>query len=441
MTDASPSRRRFLRGLGGVALVGAAGCSALPGGGEDAPTLSAATLRSVVDEDAPDVPRTLPVPIEAAYLDAVVAGIEETLAGVPITFTASHVPNGAIREELTRQRERVATRRDTAAEAASPYEALQSLHRARGDAASVAAAWAAIEDGLTRGELLDRTSEIEDARSAFVERWTYHGVDPARSAVVHSAIEQRVQTTTQVAEVDASVLVREPENPLTVGELAEDLARGVAAIEDAAYLYDRYLASLDEPRDQLDRLEDAAATLVGRVEARHRALPAVDGADPSVLVDRDVSETPAAEVLEGLYWRLDSLDYVTQELADGRPAHAILVATTTLAAARALDSVREAIEAGETYAIETVDDVRTRRSDAVSALAETVAQVEDRALANADLTRLADQVDRVDERLAGHDDEILTELVSYEVAEYVQVAAMARALPATIEAVSTVFDR
>ena len=437
MMDGFLDRRRFLRGLGTVALVGASGCSALSGEGKSPPTIPASALGTIVDDAPPTIPERVPVEIEPTYLDSIETTIRDTLTQVPSPFTATDIPNGAIREDLNQHRDRVDTYLQAAAEAASPYEALRRYRRAQERAAQVAAAWATVDADLTRDAVLERTAELEAERSAFTRRWEYLGDEPERSTVVHSILEQRLRTTERIATIVESDLEREPPNAITIGELAGSIERGFGAIEDAAYLYDRYLESLTEPTDQRPTFEAAAASLVGTIESRRASLPSIEPSNPSALVDRDISDTPAAEALEELYWRLDAPRYSSEERAAGRPAHAIVIAKTILARFRALSSIRDDVEAGESYEIESADDVRAIRSAAISALTAAQDAIDSVVLANGDLARLANQLQDVDRRLEPHDDDVRADLLGYEVAEYVQIAAMARALPETTKQVET----
>ena len=437
MTDIRSSRRRILGGVGTAALLGVSGCSAISGWQDEPPTIPASELRAIVDESPPILPETFPADIESSYLDSIAEGISGRLYSVPTPFTASDIPNGAIRKDLNHQRDRVDTLLQTANESDSPYEALWLYRRARGQAASVAAAWATIDHGLTRDDVIGRTSELETARSEFVRRWEYLGTEPIRSTVVHSALEQRVRTTERIIDIDESDLDREPANAITIGELAGEVERGFASIEDAEYLYDRHLQSLPDPMDQRAILGEAAATLARTIESRHASLPSVDPSNPSALVDRDISDTPAAEVLEGLYWRLDSPSYPSEELLTGRPAHAIVVAKTILARLRAFTSVLDQVEAGETYEVLSSEEVRASRAEAISAITSAQSEITKPVLANSDLARLADQLQDVDSRLKRHEEDVATDLIDYEIAVYVQTTAVAHALPATIEQVTT----
>ena len=417
MTKQFLNRRRFLHGLGAVALVSTSGCSTLSGVEDSPPTIPAESLKAIVEDRPPRIPEIFPVDIEASYLDSFGAGIDAALAGVPSPFTSSEIPNGAIRQDLNNRRDRLNTLLETAAEAASSYEALRLYYRARGEAAAVLAGWSVIAEGVTREEVVDRTAEIDAARASFIDRWDYLGADPTRTTVVHSALEERVHTAHHIADVDESDLDREPENPITIADLAGELERGLAAIEEAAYLYDRHRASLTDPTDLHDDLEQAATSLVGTIETRQAGLPTVDPSNPSALVDRDIEDTPAAEVLEGLYWELDSASYPREELQEGRPAHAIRVAKTTLARLTAFASVREDIEAGASYAVESARDVRSIRSAAIAALSDAQGELDIGMLANDDLARLADRLDDVDRRISRDDGAVRAAFLGFEADE------------------------
>lgn len=433
MSDRGLDRRRFLHGLGVAAALGTAGCSGVTLGTENEPTIDAGKLQALTAEPAPSIPERIPVDIEAAYLDELDADVRETLETVPTPLTATHVPNGAIREDLTHLREHVETDLEAARNAASPYESVETYGRATSAATEVATAWAVIDEGVTRADVTDRVSAIDQARARFRRRWAYVGDDPVVATVVHAALETRVRTATRILADEPSGRPHPPENALTIGELAGRLEEARFAIETADYLDQRYTDSLDDETALHGRFDAAADTLATAVSDRTRQLPDFDPENPDALVDREISGTLAAEVLESLYREIDpESNFVADQLDDGYPANAVLSAVWTLAKLRAFESVRNRVADGESFTIESVADVRSRRAAAVDALREPPDGLESLVLANQVRSQLAHDLRFADRRLSDHDGSVRPSFVHYEVGTYIEIDAITQALPASV---------
>lgn len=444
MIDDALSRRRVLGLAGSTVLLGSglAGCSALPFGDsrDDTATIPGTDLQAVTDGERPEIPRTLPVDVESSYLAGVGDRVRTHLASVPTPLDETDVPNGAIRRELTQVHDRAETLLETAESAPTPFEAMGTLRRAREEARTLAAAWAAIDEGLTSEDVAESVTEIEDARTALLGRWRYVGDDPIRATVVHATIERYVDRARRLATSRASPRGRRPTNPLTIGEYAGHLERSLATLEDAAYCYDRYASSLDEPTEYLVALEGAAGSLVEEVGRRSGELPDVEPDETSALVESDVSDTPAAEVLERFYWDVGEPDYPAETRAAGRPAYAIVLAHGALARLRALESLREAIDDGETFAVESAADVRATRSSAIDAVTSARSTSPAPDLTNREFSRLSSRLADADERIARYDDSVRPGQLDHLVAEYVAVRAIASALPETSANVTAVLE-
>lgn len=443
MSEDGLSRRRVLGLAGSTVLgVGLAGCSALPLGDnpEEATAIPVADLQAVTEAPRPVIPRTLPVYIESSYLAEQTGRVREHLASVPTPLDETDVPNGAIRRELTHVRERAETLLDRAESAPTSFEAMETLRRARGNARTLTAAWAAIDEGLTREGVAGMVTEIEDARTNLLGRWRYVGEDPIRATVLHATIERYVASARRLATNPEFPRSRRPTNPLTIGEYAGHLERSLATLEDAAYCYDRYSSSLDDSIDLLVVLEGSAASLVEAVGRRSGDLPDLDPDEATALVDRDVSDTAAAEVIERFYWDVGEPDYVPETRAAGRPARTIVLAQGALARFRALESVREEINGGETYTVESSADVRAVRSSAIDAVTAARSASPAPVLTNRELSRLSSRLADADEEIDRYDDPVQPKQLDHVVSEYVAVRAIAAALPETNENVTTVLE-
>lgn len=421
-------RRAFLRGAGTVGLLGTAGCSAILGGGDAAPTIPAGQLHSIIADDPPSVPEAIPVDVEAAFLRDSADAVRSILRSVPTPFTAEEIPNGVIRQQVSSTVDRARSYLHGAEEADSAYQAMWRLRRARGEARSAAAAWAAIDAGLTRGQVADRAPDLLSAIQAFTEAWQYVGDDPVRAALVHSVLEQWIHGARNRATIGRARFQREPENPLTIGELAGDLAQARAAVEQSRYVFNRFAPSLAEERDLLQIIQLAAGTLAEAVRDRRRALPDVE--DPAELVDGDAS--PAAlDALDLLYAEATQLEDAEQARAAGRPASGVVLAQPVLARFRAIEHLQDRLTDGASFAVEGADDVRAIRSDAVEAIRSAREATSVPLLTDWVLADLSDQLRRADDDLADSEGSVQVEFLEFTLSEYVYVEAIARGIPET----------
>lgn len=438
MRDTETTRRRLLALTAGVGSVALAGCSGLSLTGDESVTLDGEALRALTEDDAPDVPQTLPVDIQSSYLDESEARARQLLESVPSEFTSEQIPNGVIRRRLADTRERAADQLGRAQSAGAPYERLLQLQYARAEAQYAAAAWAAIDAGYTREDVFAETDEIRESLREFRDQWQYVGTDPVRAVVVHGALESEARSATGF--LDSPGGRRDSSTALGVGELAEDLERARVSTADATHLLDRYTASLADPREVMQTFESARETLVSDLRTRRRERFGSDpeSVEPESLVDQDISGTPAATVLREL---ADDLQYRELE-ADPRSdslASDVLVAHDRFVRYRALDAVVSRIEAGETFSVESVDDVRRYRADAVDAL-EVARSGDVSPLTRHRLPALARQVRQADYELARVDDTVRVSWHQYTFADYVAVAAMAGETPAASKQVADVLS-
>lgn len=433
------SRRATLALAGSVAL---AGCSALqdPLGDEQHTTIDGTRLQQVATAEGPSIPETVPVDVERAALDDARARAEDLLASVPVPLGPSEIPNGAIREELSRKYEEAEDELARATEAGSRFEAMERLRRARGDARAAATAWDSIDAGVTRSDLEADLPGLRDDDAAFRERRRYVGDDPVRAVVVHDAVEdllERVQR--RVSPDDEERRGREVlANPIAVGEFGGQLEEARAALDDAAYLYDRFEASLSTVRDLGPTFEAASASLLDDVLRRHDNLPSGD--EPSDFVDADVEGTPAAAALEDLYFGIDHTSYSEERHAAGSYASVVLLAYWDLTEFRAFDVLRERVADGERFTVESADEVIARRQSAVEAVNAALADSAFPVLARHVVSSLAGHVRYADDELERVDDEVRVEWLDRELSHYVVTEAIADVLPATTEQVAEALD-
>ena len=425
MSDHTLTRRGAL-----AALSALAGCGATNPLGDDRTELDGAAIRALVDDSVPAVPERLPVGVGAAHLAASEERARALLDAVPASLGPDDLPNGAIRERIRRKREYAVEGLDAAAEAPTPFERLDALAGARADARFAAGAWRAIDDGLTRDDLRDEAGTVRDDRAAFRDRWRYFGGDPAVAVRVHAEIEERVDAGR------ADVALGEPRryrvgNPLGVGEIAEEIERAHVAVSDAAHCYDRLRASVDEPTDLRTRFLDARRTVREVFESERDDLPPVDAEEPWQVEGVDTEDTPAAEALEELYRPIDPRH--DDEWDDEWLARSLHWAHASLIGLRAFASLRARVADGETFAVESADDVAAVRREAIDAV--RTAAAEPTILGRTALTDAAARLGHADDRLTEVRDDVSAVQIRNEVGRYLVVMARARAVSRASERV------
>ncbi|MFC7172517.1 hypothetical protein ACFQL0_02315 [Haloplanus litoreus] len=111
----------------------------------------------------------------------------------------------------------------------------------------------------------------------------------------------------------------------------------------------------------------------------------------------DVEDTPAAEALEELFRPVDPAH--DDGWGETTPARALTWAHSSFVALRAFTSLRERVREGETFAIESVEDVAAMRTAAVEALRAAEASPADPGLTRLSTAELADRLTWTDEQL------------------------------------------
>ena len=449
MTDRSTRRAARSTRRGFLALAGAAslaGCG-LPDPQKvlhgEPPKVDRAALGAVPSTDSPSVPETVPVEIRRSYLDDGVARTRDLLASVPASFDEEEIPNGAIREELGRKRERARMTLESVDEAASPLGAMETVRDARGEARAVAAGWKAIDADLTQADVRESGRSVFDAAERFRSRWSHDGADPIRAVVVHAEIEARLDAAGNRAERVVAGERTDRENPVAVGELAGELERARASLDDAGHLYERLLATADSSQDLRAGFIAAVETLGSLVGPRRAQLPDGNPNEPSSFVSGNVDGTPVGEAIRRLATDLDHDDAVDSARTADEYASAVLAAHGTLVRVGALNALFRRVEADEHVTVESAADVRTIRADAIAAVESALRKDDYPHLNRTVLSDAAGRVSHADRELARYDGDGAVKVSSAadELGEYAVAAALARATPPTSARVGRVLRR
>lgn len=427
----TPTRRGALALLGGLA-----GCGGVsPLGSSDRTELDGAALRALVG-DAPTIPERLPVDVGQNHLQAAERRARTLLDAVPANLGADEIPNGAIRKRVRDARTHAAERLAAATATTPRFERLSAVGTARADARFAAAAWRAIDAELTRDDLAAEAATVRDDRRALADRWAYVGGDPVDATVVHAAVERRLASARSNATLDEPRRYR-PDNPLGVGEAAEDVERARVAVADAGHFYDRFRATIDDPTDLRSRLRDARTRLFDAfASTRERVASAVaDPERPWRVEGVDIDDTPARGALRRLARPLRA--ELDADGFEGDVARSLLWIHSSFVDLRAFESLRARVADGERFAIESVDDVAAMRTAAVEALRAADEDPAVPALTRAVLAESADRLSAVDAALADADGTVRAEALRHDLSDYLVVRARAQATPPASERVAT----
>jgi hypothetical protein len=422
MTAPALTRRGALALLGTVA-----GCSAVPDQSSGPVELDGAALRALGDDGPPSIPEALPVAPGGAHLAATERRARALVDAVPADLGPAAVPNGAIRERLVRAREHAVETLDGAAATAAPYERLTAFGTARPTARFAAGTWRAIDAGRRREDLADALAAVRRDRRAFAERRAYVGGDPVDATLVHAAVERRLDAARSADRLGDPRRYR-PDNPLAVGEAAEDVERARVAVDDAAHLHDRLVASVDDPTTLRDRLVAAHGALRDEFESARASLPPIDPERPWDVEGVDVGETPAVGALEDLHDPIHPRG--SDAWAETTPALALVWAHRAFVALGGFRSLRARVADGETFAVDGAADVAAMRAAAVEAIRAAERDPGVPALTRGVLAEATDRVAAVDRGLARVDDRVPVTAIRYECAEYLVARARANAATA-----------
>lgn len=431
--------RRGLLALGTGSLASLAGCSGVPGldsDESDPVTIPGSAVREAVGGEVPAIAEPLPVAVESTVVEERRSRVRDLLSSVPAPLTVSDVPNEAIRTEIADVYEEARAALDEVANADGDGERLDRLCDARESARNAAAAWAAVDGSLARSDVESEVDALDGEVRTFRERWRYVGdsEDPIAALLLHAAVENRVGSTVQTVEqFDEWRPIERGDSPVAVGEAAERTERIRASLADARYLYDRWMASLDDEADLEDVFREADESLTGALEERTEALPTADDGDVGVDAETAPIREPLAE-----YRRHSSYDRASRERTREERASVVLELARSLQRARAHQTLRERVERDEYVQVTSAEDVRTLRERAVDATRSVVAGDRHPRLSRRLGAHLSGVISFADDRVLrrADDDSVEVRWITHHLGRYVSAAAAARATPAVAESVA-----
>jgi len=438
MTDErSPSRDTRLTRRGALALGGAtllAGCGAVPNPLKPGPVeLDGAALTRIADREGPAVDHPLPVAVADTHVADSRERAHAMLDGAPLPLTVDDLPNGAMREAIADRAEHAREHLAEAVRETDTRERLELLAHARGPARAVEAAWATVEDDLTAADVRAARRSVREDLRRFRDERAFVGDtgDPVRPVIVHALVGSWLRDADRHLgeEPDES----SPVTPITVGDRASEVEQARATLADARHVGERFTESLTESRSLESTVADARDSLAETIDSRMADKPTEDAALSS-LVDSEsnLEGTVAGTAVRQLH---GDLPYGGEFVPDTDLPGTILWQVETLAQIGGFETLRERIAADEHRTVESAEDVEELRRAAATAVEDAVTESADDRLARTELASLAgwfDYAARDLDRQVG-DDPVELEWIVDDIALYLQIEAIAGAVPAAVD--------
>lgn len=419
MRDGSVTRRGFLSLVGAGAV---AGCSAFEDVASSEPTrISTYGFPEVEGDEYPERPvvPSVPVDIDAVYLDGERDRTTSLLSALPTPLTPDDIPNGHIRGHLTTAAADARTNLGEALAAPTELSALVSLRQARERARYAAEGWAFVTEGRTVPELRrERNGVVSSARS-FRREHEYLGDDPARAAVVHGEIEATLDQAADEDRVHAS----HGGTLLTVAEWGGTIESAQASLDSARHLDAQFTASLPSDVGSVETtLQRAREDLATTLRERQSQLPPEPTAD---------DWGPREELLDELHWRAeDSAETVT---GGPGPASGVVDAARLLAIHGGIERAQQRLDDGETFRVERTEAVMEYRQTAYDAIQAALAESRATPLARTVVSDASTSVVSADWELSRLEGDVRAARVEDAIVSYVIATTMARATPAAVD--------
>ena len=356
------TRRSLLATVGTTVVSGLAGCSGLNPFSEETAVEYDESEIAALPGEIPVVPPAMPVQPTDEHITSARNRVRSLLDDTDI----SRIPNAVVREKLARERESARSALSPDDTERTNVDALEALTHPRSEAMFVDAGFAAFDNALTKDDIQGRRERHHDDAELFLTDYSYVGPpdDPLGAFAEHARLTDWGYTGERMTEPEQH---HEYENTiLHVAELAQDVKWGRAYTADARRLHEHYTATLDDPCDYGERFANVATPLVDDIES-YETSP-----DPDSLtsdIERDVSNTPGAKLLEELAknrW-IGAQDAVENH-DNGHITGAIVSAMRAITADRAFTEVEDAVSDSAYGVPESVDAIAAERAVAVDGL-------------------------------------------------------------------------
>jgi len=356
------TRRSLLATVGTAVVSGLAGCSGLDPFSEETVVEYDESAIAALPGEIPVVPPAMPVQPTDEHITSARNRVRSLLDDTD----SSRIPNAVVREKLARERESARSALSPDDTERTNVDALEALTHPRSEAMFVDAGFAAFDNALTKDDIQGRRERHHDDAESFLTDYSYVGPpdDPLGAFAEHARLTDWGYTGERITEPDQH---HEYEyTVLHVAELAQDVEWGRTYAADARRLHEHYTATLDDPRDYGELFANVAAPLVDDI-ASYATPP-----DPDSLtsdIERDISNTPGAKVLEELgriRW-IGAQDAVENH-DDGHVTGAVVSAMRAMTADQAFTDARNAVSDGAYGVPESIDTIAAERAAAVDGL-------------------------------------------------------------------------
>jgi len=356
------TRRGALAAAGTLALGGCldGGRGRDRGFWDDPPSLDTSGVSGAIETPVPDRPRLVPVSIGGEVSASFADRVDRLLAPIPEPLTATALPNGAIREQITESRDAAREALPASGESATPLRRAERFATARGHAATAVGTWAGVTTEGDPRAVTESVGTVRNRAGSTLDTLPGGASTPLAGAAVYGPIERWLDTALRRDLVGGSAGVDESANPLRAGETVGEVERVRSHVEVGRHLRDRYEGSLAEPEAVAAPLREAAERVGAEVGERLRELHGGDterlrqnpGTD-AFLGDRPIPrDAPSVSLLSRASYRtFEDLWFDPVPIDDWTPDHPATALTRTALARvrlRALDALAARIEDGET---------------------------------------------------------------------------------------------
>lgn len=435
------SRRRVLGATAGVAV----GVSSLAGclsWGDDEPAeppieVDAEAIERLLSIDSPEVPEPVSIEATAAHAESSRDRAESLLAAVPADLEAT-VPNEAVRSDIetaTAEAREYLSAADADFDADSGSagpEVLDSLRRARRNAARAEGMVAVPEEDRTREDVFEAADSVRSSFESLESELTRVGDRIERTLFVYEHVEENLESARSILEDGIGRIAPASSEVEAVGEGSEFVEHARARIEEATHFHDRQPSH--ESFDEAFRA--SAETLLEAAEPRIEGLPE----DPDEVV---ATEFRARGSIGMLVRRIDRrLEQGRERIEEDRIALGLLLAVDVSLDLEAVERIESLVDTGDHELPETAAALEEPKREAIEALEEAGEAIDDTPIGRYALDRAAGRVDGGDwylEQIEEHGLDIDGgtaagyAIDAYD--SYVLAEAYARGLPETVASI------
>ncbi|RQG95875.1 hypothetical protein EA473_06715 [Natrarchaeobius chitinivorans] len=336
-------------------------------------------LESVTDRTVPDRPTVIPVAIADDRRRAIGGRVDELLEPIPEPLTVDTLPNGAIREEITSEREAARSCVGQMEDTTTTLDTATVAADAREHAGRAAGVWAAVSTAHSLEDVTLSESEVSSEMSQLADDLPGDAASPLEGSVVYGPIESWLDTARRSTLVGRSSIGNRA-NPVREGSAVGDVERIRAEIEVGEHLRDRYVEHLERPRAIEGDLETALEEFAPHVRDRFLEFHGEEDVErpwmaPSlddVLGSDRPRDHPGVRLFSTeMYDLFDEIRFepiAWPEMTVDHPAHRLRTTHWALAGLETLERIGERVDDGDELFPGDADELRRNRNAAIDAV-------------------------------------------------------------------------